>query len=73
MSAGDFKIWFNLFGSEVESSVGLLDHIGTFFVGPEIPWKGFECAVVSSVCRESWHSLFTLKQYLINYYHLAFI
>ena len=61
VSRGDVNIGFDLFGSDVESSVGLLDDVGAFFVGPEIPGKSFKGAVVGGVCRESWHCLFTLK------------
>lgn len=61
MSSCDVKIGFNLFGCQVQSFIGLLYNIGSFFISPEIPWDGFILAVVCGVSWESWHYYFYLK------------
>jgi hypothetical protein len=49
MFSGDIKVWLDLFRSEVQSFIGLLDDVGSFFVSPEKPGEGFKGAVVGGV------------------------
>lgn len=49
MFSGDIKVGLNLFRSEIQASIGLLDDIGSFLIGPEKPGEGFKGAVVGGV------------------------
>ena len=49
MFSGDIKVGLDLFRSEVQSFIGLLDDVGSFFVSPEKPGEGFKGAVVGGV------------------------
>jgi len=55
VSSGNVDIGFDFFRGEIQSFVGLLDDVRSFFVGPEVPGEGFELTVVSGVSRESGH------------------
>ena len=49
VSSGDIDIGFNFFRCEVKSFIGLLDNVGSFLIGPEVPGEGFEFGVVGGV------------------------
>lgn len=49
VSAGDVQVGLYLFGSQVQSFISLLYHVGPLLVSPEVPWHCLQSAVVCCV------------------------